>query len=323
FSTDAGVLEQLKAHHPIAEDILNYRQYQKLRSTYVDAIPLLVNPTTGLVHTTYNQAVAATGRLSSNDPNLQNIPVRTEMGRGLRKAFVSRFDEGQIFSADYSQIELRIMAHVAHDPALLEAFRNNEDIHTQTSAKVFGVKPEDVTRDMRRKAKEINYGIMYGIGAFGLSTRLGIPREEGSQIIKNYFAAFPTIKEFIDSTIAFAKKNGYVQTLLGRRRYMTNINASNAIVRAADERAAINMPIQGTAAEMLKIAMINIQQEIEKRKLRSLMIMQVHDELVFDVYPGDNEELAALVKDKMTTALPMDVVIDVDYGFGKTWFDAH
>ncbi|MEI8135500.1 MAG: DNA polymerase I [bacterium] len=323
FSTDAGVLEQLKAQHPIAENIVNYRQYQKLRSTYVDAIPLLVNPETGLVHTTYNQAVAATGRLSSNDPNLQNIPVRTEMGRGLRKAFVTRFNDGQILSADYSQIELRIMAHVAHEEALLEAFRNKEDIHTQTSSKVFGVKLEDVTRDMRRKAKEINYGIMYGIGAFGLSTRLGIPREEGSQIIKSYFAAFPGIREFIDTTIASAKKTGYVQTLLGRRRYMTNINASNAVVRAADERAAINMPIQGTAAEMLKIAMINIQREIEKRKLKSLMIMQVHDELVFDVFPKEAEELTAIVTDKMKNAIAMDVVIDVDYGLGKTWFDAH
>ncbi|MDP4229127.1 MAG: DNA polymerase I [Bacteroidota bacterium] len=323
FSTDAGVLEQLKAHHPIAASILEYRQYQKLRSTYVDAIPLLVNKETGLIHTTYNQAVAATGRLSSNDPNLQNIPVRTEMGRGLRKAFVSRFNGGQILSADYSQIELRIMAHVAKDEALLTAFRNKEDIHTQTSAKVFGVKPEDVTRDMRRKAKEINYGIMYGIGAFGLANRLGISREEGSQIIKNYFTAFPTVKHFIDSTIAFAKKTGYVQTLLGRRRYMTNINASNAVVRAQDERAAINMPIQGTAAELLKIAMINIQREIEKRDLKSLMIMQVHDELVFDVYPKENEELAELVKDKMINAIPMDVVIEVDYGFGNTWFDAH
>ncbi len=323
FSTDAGVLDALKAHHPIAEYILNYRQYQKLRSTYVDAIPLLVNPATGLVHTTYNQAVAATGRLSSMDPNLQNIPIKTEIGRGLRKAFVSRFKEGEILSADYSQIELRIMAHVAHEEALLAAFRNNEDIHTQTSAKVFGVAPEDVTREMRRKAKEINYGIMYGIGAFGLSTRLGITRNEGSEIIKNYFLAFPTIKHFIDSTIAFAKRTGYVQTMLGRRRYMTNINASNAVVRAADERAAINMPIQGTAAEMLKIAMINIQKEIEKRKLKSLMIMQVHDELVFDVYPGEKEALTEIVPEKMKTALPMDVVIDVDYGFGKTWFDAH
>lgn len=257
------------------------------------------------------------------DPNLQNIPIKTEIGRGLRKAFVSRFKEGEILSADYSQIELRIMAHVAHEEALLAAFRNNEDIHTQTSAKVFGVAPEDVTREMRRKAKEINYGIMYGIGAFGLSTRLGITRNEGSEIIKNYFLAFPTIKHFIDSTIAFAKRTGYVQTMLGRRRYMTNINASNAVVRAADERAAINMPIQGTAAEMLKIAMINIQKEIEKRKLKSLMIMQVHDELVFDVYPGEKEALTEIVPEKMKTALPMDVVIDVDYGFGKTWFDAH
>jgi DNA polymerase-1 len=323
FSTDAGVLEQLKAHSPIAEDILNYRQYQKLRSTYVDALPLLVDRNTGLIHTTYNQVVAATGRLSSNDPNLQNIPIKTEMGRGLRKAFVSRFNDGQIFSADYSQIELRIIAHVAHEEALLEAFRNNEDIHTQTSAKVFHVKPEDVTREMRRKAKEVNYGIMYGMGAFGLATRLGITRAEGSEIISNYFAAFPGIKEFLDKTIATTKKTGYVQTMLGRRRYMTNINASNAVIRAADERAAINMPIQGTAAEMLKIAMINIQREIEKQKLRSLMIMQVHDELVFDVYPGEGEALAPIIVENMKTALPMDVVIDVDSGFGKTWFDAH
>jgi DNA polymerase-1 len=323
FSTDAAVLDQLKAHHPIAECLLSYRQYQKLRGTYVDALPLLVNPQTGLIHTTYNQAVAATGRLSSNEPNLQNIPIKTEMGRGLRKAFVSRFTDGQIFSADYSQIELRIMAHVAHDEALLEAFRNNEDIHTQTSARVFGVKPEDVTREMRRRAKEINYGIMYGMGAFGLATRLGIPRSEAQEIIKNYFAAFPTVRHFIDSTIAFTKKTGYVQTMLGRRRYMTNINASNAAVRAADERAAINMPIQGTAAEMLKIAMINIQREIEKQQFKSLMIMQVHDELVFDVYPGENDALSGIVTEKMRTAIPMDVVIEVDSGFGKTWFDAH
>ncbi|MBS1904520.1 MAG: DNA polymerase I [Bacteroidetes bacterium] len=323
YSTDASVLEQLKAHHPIAEDILNYRQYQKLRGTYVDALPTMVNPDTGLVHTSYNQAVAATGRLSSNDPNLQNIPVRTEMGRGLRKAFVSRFKGGQIFSADYSQIELRIMAHMAKDDGLIRAFANSEDIHTQTSARVFGVKLEDVTRDMRRKAKEVNYGIMYGIGAFGLSTRLGISQKEGSEIIRSYFAAFPSIKDFIDSTIAFAKHTGYVQTLLGRRRYMSNINASNQTVRAADERAAINMPIQGTAAEMMKLAMITIQRELERRKMKSLMIMQVHDELVFDVYPGEKDDVKEIVEYRMQHALPMAVPLEVDSGFGATWFDAH
>lgn len=323
YSTDASVLEQLKAQHPIAELLLQYRQYQKLRSTYVDALPLLVNPKTGLLHTSYHQAVAATGRLSSNEPNLQNIPIRTEMGRGLRKAFVTRFKKGSILSADYSQIELRIIAHVTKDKNLLESFEKNEDIHTNTAAAVFGVSKEDVNRDMRRKAKEVNYGIMYGIGAFGLSSRLGISQKEGAEIIKKYFIAFPSIKEYIDDTIAFARKNGYVQTLLGRRRYMTNINASNQAVRAADERASINMPIQGTAAEMLKIAMINIQRELYASDYKSLMIMQVHDELVFDVYPGEEDKLTNMVKEKMRTAMPMDVVIDVDAGIGKTWFDAH
>ncbi len=323
YSTDAQVLEQLKAQHPIAEEILNYRQYQKLRSTYVDALPLLVNKRTGLIHTSYNQAVAATGRLSSNDPNLQNIPIRTDMGRGLRKAFVSRFENGQILSADYSQIELRIIAHVTKDQNLLNSFKNNEDIHTNTAAAVFGVSKEEVTRDMRRKAKEVNYGIMYGIGAYGLSSRLGIPQKEGAEIIKKYFMAFPSIKEYIDSTIEFAHKNGYVETLLGRRRYMVNINNSNQTIRAADERAAINMPIQGTAAEMLKIAMINIQRELEKLKVQSLMIMQVHDELVFDIFPGEEEVMKELVVNKMRTAMPMDVVIEVDAGIGKTWFEAH
>jgi DNA polymerase-1 len=323
YSTDASVLEQLKAQHPIADLLLQYRQFQKLRSTYVDALPLLVNPRTGLLHTSYHQAVAATGRLSSNEPNLQNIPIRTEMGRGLRKAFVSRFKKGNILSADYSQIELRIIAHVTKDKNLLDSFKNNEDIHTNTAAAVFGVTKEEVNRDMRRKAKEVNYGIMYGIGAFGLSSRLGISQKEGAEIIKKYFMAFPSIKEYIDDTIAFARDKGYVQTLLGRRRYMTNINASNQTVRAQDERAAINMPIQGTAAEMLKIAMINIQKELYADEYKSLMIMQVHDELVFDVWPGEEEKLKAMVVEKMRNAMPMDVVIDVDAGIGTTWFDAH
>lgn len=323
YSTDASVLEDLAAEHPIAEHLLNYRQFQKLRGTYIDALPVLVNPKTGLLHTSYNQAVVATGRISSTDPNLQNIPIRTQMGREIRKAFVSRFSNGEIFSADYSQIELRIMAHVTKDEALAEAFHNNEDIHTRTAAGVYGVPLDQVDRDMRRKAKEVNYGIMYGIAAFGLARRLGITAREGSEIIARYFTAFPTIREYIDSTIAFAREHGYVETLLGRRRYMRNINVSNSVVRSADERAAINMPIQGTAADMLKIAMINIQREFEKRKFKSLMIMQVHDELVFDVVPEELSELSAIVTDLMQNAMPMSVPITVESGHGKTWYDAH
>ena len=323
LSTNAAVLEDLRHEHPIAECLLAYRQYQKLRGTYVDALPKLVNPKTGMVHTSYNQGVVATGRISSTDPNLQNIPIRTEMGRDIRKAFVSRFPDGQILSADYSQIELRIMAHVTRDAALIEAFANSEDIHTRTAAGVFGVPLEEVSREMRRKAKEVNYGIMYGIGAYGLARRLGIPQREGSEIIQRYFAAFPTIKKYMDDTILFARKNGYVETLLGRRRYMRNIAASNQAIRSADERAAINAPIQGTAAEMIKIAMINIHREILKRGLRSLMIMQVHAELVFDVVPEEADVMMALVKELMSSAIPMAVPIDVDAGIGKTWFEAH
>ncbi|HWF43438.1 MAG TPA: DNA polymerase I, partial [Candidatus Kapabacteria bacterium] len=323
LSTNAAVLEDLRHEHPIAECLLAYRQYQKLRGTYVDALPKLVNPKTGMVHTNYNQAVVATGRISSTDPNLQNIPIRTEMGRDIRKAFVSRFPNGQILSADYSQIELRIMAHITRDAALVEAFANHEDIHTRTAAGVFGVPLEGVNREMRRKAKEVNYGIMYGIGAYGLARRLGIPQKEGSEIIQRYFAAFPTIKKYMDDTVIFARKNGYVETLLGRRRYMRNIGAANQAVRSADERAAINAPIQGTAAELIKIAMINIHREIIKRKLRSIMIMQVHDELVFDVVPEEADEMMALVTELMSNAMPMAVPIEADAGIGRTWFEAH
>ncbi len=323
LSTNAFVLEELRNDHPIAEHILNYRQYQKLRSTYVDALPLLVNPKTGMVHTNYNQAVVATGRISSTNPNLQNIPIRTELGRDIRKAFVSRFPGGKIFSADYSQIELRIMAHVTKDKSLMEAFVRREDIHTTTAAGVFGVALEEVNRDMRRKAKEVNYGIMYGIGAYGLARRLGIPQKEGLEIIQKYFAAFPSIKTYMDDTLIFARKHGYVQTLNGRRRYMKAINASNHAVRSADERAAINMPIQGTAAEMIKLAMILIQRELESRNMKSLMIMQVHDELVFDVVPEEFEVLPELAKRLMESAMPMDVVIEVEAGLGDSWFGAH
>jgi DNA polymerase I len=323
LSTNAAVLEDLRNEHPIAECLLAYRQYQKLRGTYVDALPKLVNPKTGMVHTSYNQAVVATGRISSTDPNLQNIPIRTEMGRDIRRAFVSRFKEGQIISADYSQIELRIMAHVTRDPALVESFANGEDIHTRTAAGVYGVPLDEVTRDMRRKAKEVNYGIMYGIGAFGLSRRLAIPQKEASEIIQKYFAAFPTIKSYMDDTIQFARKHGYVETLMGRRRYMRNIAAANQAVRSGDERAAINAPIQGTAADMMKLAMIDVHNEIEKRNLRSIMIMQVHDELVFDVVPDEADAMLELVPRLMSNAMPMSVPIEVETGIGPTWFEAH
>jgi DNA polymerase I len=323
YSTDASVLEDLASEHPIAEHLLNYRQYQKLRGTYIDALPHLVNPKTGLIHTSYNQAVVATGRLSSTDPNLQNIPIRTQMGREIRKAFVSRFPDGQIFSADYSQIELRIMAHVTKDAALTESFMNNEDIHSRTAAGVYGVPLDQVDREMRRKAKEVNYGIMYGIAAFGLARRLGITSREATEIITRYFQAFPTIRKYIDDTLTFAREKGYVETLWGRRRYMKNINANNSAVRGADERAAINMPIQGTAADMLKIAMISIQREFDKRKMKSLMIMQVHDELVFDVVPAELDDLTSIVTNLMQNAMPMSVPITVESGVGKTWYDAH
>jgi DNA polymerase-1 len=323
FSTNAAVLEDLRSEHPIAECLLNYRQYQKLRGTYVDALPRLVNPKTGFIHTCYNQAVVATGRISSTDPNLQNIPIKTELGRGLRKAFVSRFENGRILSADYSQIELRIVAHVTGDPALAEAFANREDIHTRTAAGVYGVAAAEVTREMRRKAKEINYGIMYGMGAFGLSRRLGIPQREASEIIQRYFAAFPSIRQYMDDTLVFARAHGYVETMLGRRRYMRNIGAANQAVRSGEERAAINAPIQGSAADLMKVAMIKLDAAMQKKKVRSLMIMQVHDELVFDVVPDEVDMMKELVVHHMSHAIEMRVPIDVDAGVGPTWFEAH
>ena len=323
LSTNAAVLEDLRHEHPIAECLLAYRQYQKLRGTYVDALPKLVNPKTGMVHTSYNQAVVATGRISSTDPNLQNIPIRTELGRDIRKAFVSRFKGGQILSADYSQIELRIMAHVTKDPGLVEAFANKVDIHTRTAAGVYGVPLEEVTRDMRSRAKGVNYGIMYGIGAFGLARNIGIPQKEASDIIQRYFAAFPNIRKYMDDTVQFARKNGYVETLLGRRRYMLHIADSNQGIRSADERAAINAPIQGTAADMMKLAMIAVHKEMEKRKLKSIMTMQVHDELVFDIAPGEGDLMMEIIPPLMSNAMPMIVPMEVEAGIGATWFEAH
>ena len=323
FSTDVFVLEELSAQHPIAEKILAYRKLTKLKSTYVDSLPTLINPRTGRVHTSFNQAITATGRLSSSDPNLQNIPIRGEMGKEIRKAFVPGEKGWVMVSADYSQIELRIMAHICKDEGLIDAFNKHEDIHRTTAAKVFGVPPDKVTSDMRRKAKEVNFGILYGIGPYGLKIRLGIPQSEAKEVIDTYFQRFPRVKEYINGTIDFAREHGFVETLLGRRRYLQNINSRNAPVRQAEERQAINMPIQGTAADMIKLAMIEIFREMKTKKMKSRMILQVHDELVFESPKDELKQIEELVVDRMKNAVKLSVPVDVEVGMGPNWLDAH
>ncbi|MFZ1082817.1 MAG: DNA polymerase I, partial [Candidatus Kryptoniota bacterium] len=323
FSTDVFVLEELSAQHEIAGKILDYRKLTKLKGTYVDALPTLINPRTGRVHTSFNQTVAATGRLSSSDPGLQNIPIRGEMGKEIRKAFVPGEKGWVMVSADYSQIELRIMAHICKDEGLTEAFNKHEDIHRTTASKVFGVAPDKVTHDMRRKAKEVNFGLLYGIGPYGLKIRLGISQSEAKEVIDTYFQRFPRVREYINSTLDFARKHGYVETLLGRRRYLANINSKNSAVRMAEERQAINMPIQGTAADMIKLAMVDIYREMKKREMKSRMILQVHDELVFESSKSELKELEDLVADKMKNAMKLSVPIDVEVGTGPNWLDAH
>lgn len=323
FSTDARALENLRGEHEIIEHILNYRQAAKLKSTYADALPNLINKKTGRIHTTFNQTIASTGRLSSIDPNLQNIPIRTEMGKEIRKAFVPRDKDHIILSADYSQIELRIMASICGDEGLIKAFSEGEDIHKSTAALVFQVDPENVTPDMRRKAKEVNFGILYGIGAFGLKTRLGISQSHAKDIIDTYFKTFKRVREFMDNSVRFAQENGFAETLMKRRRYLKNINSSNRVVRQFEERVAINMPIQGTAADMIKLAMINIHKELIDRKSKSKMILQVHDELVFDLHKDEAEELVPVIKNLMEKSLPLKVPVLVETGTGKNWLDAH
>ncbi len=323
FSTDARSLEILRGQHEIIDLLLNYRQISKLKSTYADALPKLIDKTTGRIHTTYNQTVASTGRLSSLDPNLQNIPIRTELGREIRKAFVPTNEEYVILSADYSQIELRIMASICEDEYLMNAFKNGEDIHRHTAALVFQVPPEEVTPEMRRKAKEVNFGILYGIGAFGLKTRLGITQTHAQEIIDTYFATFKKVKSYIDEAIEKARQKGYAETLLGRRRFLPNINSKNRTVRQFEERVAINMPIQGTAADMIKLAMIKIHNELQKRNLKTKMVLQVHDELVFDAHKEELEEVKPLIKNLMETALPLKIPVVVDIGLGKNWLEAH
>ncbi len=323
YSTDAKSLEALRGSHEIIDEISVYRQVNKLKSTYADSLPLLINPKTGRVHTSYNQSLVSTGRLSSNDPNLQNIPIRTELGKEIRKAFVPRDKNHVILSADYSQIELRIMASICSDETLVAAFKNNEDIHKRTAALVFRVDPNDVTQDMRRKAKEVNFGILYGLGPFGLKTRLGISQQHAKEIIDNYFMSFKNVKQFMDDAVKSAQKKGFSETLLGRRRYLRNINSNNRMLRQFEERVAVNMPIQGTAADMIKLAMIKIHNALQKDKFASKMVLQVHDELVFDVQKDELKDLQPLVKELMETALPLNIPVVVETGIGDNWLDAH
>ncbi|MDN3669082.1 DNA polymerase I [Echinicola jeungdonensis] len=323
YATGEEVLSKLANKHEIAQAILDYRELVKLKSTYVDALPALINPKTGRIHTSYNQTVAATGRLSSTNPNLQNIPIRTERGREIRKAFVPRDKDHVILAADYSQIELRIMAAFAKDQSMTDAFKSGRDIHATTAAKIFQVPLEEVTAEMRRKAKTANFGIIYGISPFGLSQRLNISRTEAKEIIDAYFKEFPAVKEYMDACIKKAQKVEYVETILGRRRYLRDINSRNATMRGFSERNAINAPIQGSAADMIKVAMINVHQWMKNENLKSKMILQVHDELVFDAHKDEVDKLKKEIPKIMAEALPIEVPMEVEVGTGKDWLEAH
>ncbi|MBL7777089.1 MAG: DNA polymerase I [Chitinophagales bacterium] len=323
LSTNEDALQLLIKHHPIAEKILDYRELAKLKSTYVDALPEMINKKTGRIHTTFRQHIAATGRLASDNPNLQNIPIRTERGRKVREAFIPRSEDFVILSADYSQIELRIVAELSGDENLIEAFQNKLDIHTATAAKVYDVAISNVTKDMRYKAKSVNFGIIYGQGAFGLADNIGVSRTEAKGIIDNYFKQFPKIKEYMNYNIQFAKEHGYVQTIMGRRRYLKDINSKNFTVRGFAERNAINSPVQGSAADLIKLAMIDIHREFKKHNFKSKMTLQVHDELVFDAHKEEVEIIKPIIYDKMTKAIKTRVPIEAEMGMGNNWLQAH
>ncbi|MDC1235927.1 DNA polymerase, partial [Flavobacteriaceae bacterium] len=304
-------------------DILDWRSLQKLQNTYVDALPNEINPKTGRVHTIYNQAVAATGRLSSNNPNLQNIPIRTERGQQVRKAFIPRDENHVLMAADYSQIELRIIAALSGDEGMLSAFQNNEDIHSATASKVFNVPLEEVTREQRGNAKTVNFGIIYGVSPFGLSQQTNLNRSEAKELIETYYATYPKLRSYMQDQVDFARDNGYVSTVLGRRRYLKDINSQNAIVRGAAERNAVNAPIQGSAADIIKLAMIAIQNRLENKNWKSKMLLQVHDELVFDVPKEEINTLQEMVKKEMENAFEINVPLIVDIGIGNNWLEAH
>ena len=323
FSTNEEVLDRLRDKHPVISHILEYRGIRKLLTTYVDALPRLVNPVTGRIHTSFNQAVTSTGRLSSTNPNLQNIPIREEQGRKIRKAFIPRNNDYILLAADYSQIELRLMAHMSRDKGMTEAFSKNEDIHAATASKIFSVGMDEVTREMRAKAKTANFGIIYGISAFGLSQRLNIPREEARELIEGYFRSYPGVREYMDNCIMEARDRGYVVTIKGRKRFLPDINSRNGTVRGNAERNAINAPIQGSAADIIKMAMIRIHEQFEENKLRTKMVLQVHDELVFDVFKPELEMVRGLVTTAMQTVVSLTVPLTVDTGTGHDWLQAH
>ena len=322
YVTSEDVLQNLKSRHPIVEKILDYRGYKKLLSTYVDSLPQLINPKTGHIHTSYNQAVTSTGRLSSSDPNLQNIPIRDENGKEVRKAFIP--DEGcEFFSADYSQIELRIMAHLSQDENMIEAFTQGYDIHAATAAKIYKIPIEEVTADQRRKAKTANFGIIYGITVFGLAERMEVSRAEAKELIDGYFATYPKVREYMDRSIQMARERGYTETMFSRRCMLPDINSHNAVVRGYAERNAINTPIQGSAADIIKIAMVRIDRRMQAENMRSKMILQVHDELNFSVFPEEKERLQKMVVEEMESACQMSVPLIADCGLGKNWLEAH
>lgn len=323
YSTAEEVLKKLEDRHPIVPLILEYRSINKLVSTYLDVFPKLINSQTGRLHTIYNQTVTATGRLSSSNPNLQNIPIRTDRGREIRKAFVARNDDYTILAADYSQIELRIIASLSHDQHMIESFSKHQDIHAATAAKIYHIDLDSVSKEQRRNAKSVNFGIVYGISPFGLAEQLDIPRKEAAALIEEYFAQYPSIKQYIDSNIEFAREHGYAQTLLGRRRYLYDINSRNTGLRQFAERNAVNMPIQGTSADMIKIAMIRIHRQLNELNMKTKMILQVHDELVFDVYKPELEQVKEIVKYEMEHALPLSIPVEVGIDVGNNWLEAH
>jgi DNA polymerase-1 len=323
YPTDEETLSSLSEKHPIINEILEYRGVKKLLSTYIEPLPSYISPATGKIHTTFNQALTATGRLSSSKPNLQNIPIRTERGKEIRKAFIPSRPDGVIVSADYSQIELRIMAHLSCDQHLIAAFRAGEDVHAMTAAKIFGIDIKDVTSDQRRIAKTANFGIMYGISAFGLSQRLHIGRGEAKKIIEDYFTNFPAISSYIEDTLTAARETGYVETIFGRRRYLPDINSRNGTVRSLAERTAINAPIQGTSADIIKLAMINVDKRIAVEGLQSRMILQIHDELLFDSIPSEVDQLKKIVLEEMENVTKLSVPLTVECNYGNNWLEAH
>ena len=323
YPTDEDTLNTLADKHPIINEILEYRGVKKLLSTYIEPLPTYIQPATGNIHTTFNQALTATGRLSSSKPNLQNIPIRTERGKEIRKAFVPSRPDGVIVSADYSQIELRIMAHLSCDSHLINAFKEGQDVHAITAAQIFGIPLEEVTADQRRIAKTANFGIMYGISSFGLSQRLHIGRAEAKKIIEDYFANFPAISSFIEDTLTAAGETGYVETIFGRRRYLPDITSKNGTVRALAERTAVNAPIQGTSADIIKMAMINVDRRLEKEGLKSRMILQIHDELVFDAVADEVEVLERIVREEMENVTQLSVPLTVECNHGSNWLEAH